>query len=191
MTEHIPAIIAFIAKILRRGHGYPTGAGVYFDTTAFGADHTYGKLHPNRQRGSSGAISPTPNPEGKRRPEDFALWKAAKPGELSWDSPWGPGRPGWHIECSAMASEVFGPRLDLHTGGQDLAFPHHENEIAQSESHHCTDQWCNYFMHSGHVMLKDTKISKSLGNTIGRCTTLVGGGGEGEILALLTTQRSW
>lgn len=194
VTEYIPEIVSFIEGIAARGHAYETEWGVYFDTAAFSAEpeHTYGKLQPKRQQaaaercdaatavggnssGGSGSNT-TVGSSGKVRPADFVLWKPAKPGEPMWDSPWGPGRPGWHIECSAMASTIFGSTLDLHTGGQDLAFPHHENELAQSESHHCADNWCNYFLHSGHVMLQDTKISKSLGNTIGideilaRCT---------------------
>ena len=189
VTEHIPQIVSFIEGIAARGHAYETEWGVYFDTAAFSAEpqHTYGKLQPKRQQaaaesfdaaaaaaaateGGSGSNVPgnkTVGSSGKKRPADFVLWKPVKPGEPMWDSPWGPGRPGWHIECSAMASTIFGSTLDLHTGGQDLAFPHHENELAQSESHHCADNWCNYFLHSGHVMLQDTKISKSLGNTIG------------------------
>ena len=169
VSGYVAEIVAFIEGIVARGHAYDTPEGVYFDTGAFAREHTYGKLQPKRQAAAAAASGAASSMESsvKKRPADFALWKPAKEGEPRWASPWGEGRPGWHIECSAMASAVFGPTLDLHTGGQDLAFPHHENELAQSESYHCTQQWCNYFLHSGHVMLKDTKISKSLGNTIG------------------------
>lgn len=169
VTEHIDEVIRFIEGIVARGHAYIAEGSVYFDTTAFGAEslHTYGKLHPKRQqhRPSSGVNGGTVSP--KRSPSDFVLWKEAKKDEPSWNSPWGQGRPGWHIECSAMASSVFGAQLDIHSGGVDLAFPHHENEMAQSESFHCCPQWGGMYLHSGHVMLEDTKISKSLGNTIG------------------------
>ncbi|PKK32859.1 putative cysteine--tRNA ligase, mitochondrial, partial [Columba livia] len=104
----------------------------------------------------------------KRHSKDFALWKAAKPQELSWTSPWGKGRPGWHIECSTISSAVFGKQLDIHTGGIDLAFPHHENEIAQCEAYHQCEQWGNYFLHSGHLHVKGSqeKMSKSLKNYV-------------------------
>nr|XP_045001108.1 probable cysteine--tRNA ligase, mitochondrial isoform X1 [Jaculus jaculus] len=162
VTEHIPQIVSFIEGIIARGHAYPTAQGnVYFDLRSRG--DKYGKL-----------VSVTPGATGepgesdKRHASDFALWKAAKPGEVFWASPWGDGRPGWHIECSAMASEVFGSQLDLHTGGIDLAFPHHENEIAQCEAFHQCPQWGNYFLHSGHLHVKgkEEKMSKSLKNYV-------------------------
>eukprot|EP00039_Didymoeca_costata_P005220 m.79662 g.79662 ORF g.79662 m.79662 type:complete len:550 (-) comp12723_c0_seq3:3-1652(-) len=166
VTEHIDEIISFIQGIEAQSHLYEGMDGLYFDTQAFGRTHTYGKLQPNRQKHTNGMgyTSHEMAAKQKKHEADFALWKNAKPGELSWSSPWGEGRPGWHIECSAMAGHVFGNKLDLHTGGQDLVFPHHENEIAQSESHFCTQEWCNYFLHSGHVMFKDVKMSKSLKN---------------------------
>ncbi|XP_029336425.1 probable cysteine--tRNA ligase, mitochondrial isoform X3 [Mus caroli] len=163
VTENIPQIIAFIKGIIAHGHAYSTAAGsVYFDLHARG--DKYGKL-------VNTVPSATAEPAGdsdKRHSSDFALWKAAKPQEVFWASPWGDGRPGWHIECSTMASEVFGSHLDIHTGGIDLAFPHHENEIAQSEVFHQCQQWGNYFLHSGHLHVKGTeeKMSKSLKNYI-------------------------
>lgn len=102
----------------------------------------------------------------KRSPTDFALWKKSKSGEPAWDSPWGKGRPGWHIECSAMASTICGKTLDIHTGGVDLKFPHHDNEMAQSEAHFGTSEWVKYFLHSGHLTIAGCKMSKSLKNFV-------------------------
>ncbi|XP_025220509.1 probable cysteine--tRNA ligase, mitochondrial isoform X3 [Theropithecus gelada] len=162
VTENIPQIISFIEGIIARGHAYSTAKGnVYFDLKSRG--DKYGKL-----------VGVVPGPVGepadsdKRHASDFALWKAAKPQEVFWASPWGPGRPGWHIECSAIASMVFGSQLDIHSGGIDLAFPHHENEIAQCEVFHQCEQWGNYFLHSGHLHVKgkEEKMSKSLKNYI-------------------------
>ncbi|XP_008853405.1 probable cysteine--tRNA ligase, mitochondrial isoform X2 [Nannospalax galili] len=162
VTENIPQIISFIKGIMAHGHAYSTAKGsVYFDLRSRG--DKYGKLV-NVTPGATGE----PVDSDKRHANDFALWKAAKPQEVFWASPWGDGRPGWHIECSAMASEVFGSQLDIHTGGIDLAFPHHENEIAQSEVFHQCPQWGNYFLHSGHLHVKgnEEKMSKSLKNYI-------------------------
>ncbi|XP_056449820.1 cysteine--tRNA ligase, mitochondrial [Gadus chalcogrammus] len=161
VTENVPQIVAFIERIVANGHAYPTQKGdVYFDIRSIG--QRYGKF--------SGSVSlPSESADSdKRDARDFALWKAAKPGEPSWDSPWGGGRPGWHIECSTIASSVFGSQLDIHSGGVDLAFPHHENEVAQSEAYHRCPQWGNYFLHSGHLHLKGSaeKMSKSLKNFI-------------------------
>ncbi|KAM9604646.1 putative cysteine--tRNA ligase, mitochondrial isoform 1-T2 [Trichechus inunguis] len=162
VTENIPQIISFIEGIIANGHAYSTQKGnVYFDLKSRG--DKYGKL-----------VGVAPDPVGepvdsdKRHPSDFALWKAAKPQEIFWTSPWGDGRPGWHIECSAMSSLMFGGQLDLHSGGIDLAFPHHENEIAQCEAFHRCKQWGNYFLHSGHLHIKgkEEKMSKSLKNYI-------------------------
>lgn len=166
VTEHVDDIVEFIEGIERHDHAYSTSTGVYFDTEAFGRDprFTFGKLHPKRPRNE--AVGAADAQLDKRRAADFALWKAAKEGEPAWPSPWGEGRPGWHIECSAMASRVFGDRLDLHTGGKDLAFPHHENEMAQSESFHGVAQWGATYLHSGHVMLRGSKMSKSIGNVV-------------------------
>uniref|UniRef100_A0A673JA02 Probable cysteine--tRNA ligase, mitochondrial n=1 Tax=Sinocyclocheilus rhinocerous TaxID=307959 RepID=A0A673JA02_9TELE len=141
VTDNIPQIVAFIERIIGNGHGYVTSQGnVYFDTQSIG----------NRYVNVDSFL----RAQDKRDPRDFALWKASKPHEPHWESPWGQGRPGWHIECSTIASSVFGSQLDIHSGGIDLAFPHHENEIAQSEAYHQCEQWGNYFLHSGHLHLK-------------------------------------
>ncbi|NWU02389.1 SYCM protein, partial [Urocynchramus pylzowi] len=162
VTDNIPQIISFIKTIISNGQAYATSQGnVYFDVKSWGK--RYGVLT---------AIYPDTQDEvvdsDKRHGKDFALWKAAKPQELSWNSPWGKGRPGWHIECSTISSAVFGKQLDIHTGGIDLAFPHHENEIAQCEVYHQCEQWGNYFLHSGHLHVKGSqeKMSKSLKNYI-------------------------
>uniref|UniRef100_A0A8C0R4V2 cysteine--tRNA ligase n=1 Tax=Canis lupus dingo TaxID=286419 RepID=A0A8C0R4V2_CANLU len=152
VTETIPQIISFIEGIIANGHAYSTAQGnVYFDLQSRG--DKYGKLVVDSD---------------KRHASDFALWKAAKPQEVFWASPWGKGRPGWHIECSTISSLVFGSQLDIHSGGVDLAFPHHENEIAQCEAFHQCKQWGNYFLHSGHLHVKgkEEKMSKSLKNYI-------------------------
>ncbi|XP_058526785.1 probable cysteine--tRNA ligase, mitochondrial isoform X2 [Ochotona princeps] len=162
VTENIPRIVAFIQGIVARGHAYPTAQGnVYFDLRSIG--DKYGTLVAEVP-----AAATEPADADKRHAADFALWKAAKPREVCWASPWGSGRPGWHIECSAVASMVFGSQLDIHTGGVDLAFPHHENEIAQSEVFHQCSQWGNYFLHSGHLHVKgrEEKMSKSLKNYV-------------------------
>ncbi|NXF86884.1 SYCM protein, partial [Eubucco bourcierii] len=162
VTDNIPQIIAFIKTIIASGQAYATSQGnVYFDVKSWGK--RYGvltALYPDTEDESIGT--------DKRHSKDFALWKAAQPQELSWTSPWGKGRPGWHIECSTVSSAVFGKQLDIHTGGIDLAFPHHENEIAQCEVYHQCDQWGNYFLHSGHLHVKGSKekMSKSLKNYI-------------------------
>ncbi|GAB1292982.1 Probable cysteine--tRNA ligase, mitochondrial [Apodemus speciosus] len=147
-------------KVLPPTPQRPLGS-VYFDLRARG--DKYGKLVTTVPSATAEPVD-----SDKRHSSDFALWKAAKPQEVFWASPWGDGRPGWHIECSAMASEVFGSQLDIHTGGIDLAFPHHENEIAQSEVFHQCQQWGNYFLHSGHLHVKgkEEKMSKSLKNYI-------------------------
>uniref|UniRef100_A0A8C8FY23 Probable cysteine--tRNA ligase, mitochondrial n=1 Tax=Oncorhynchus tshawytscha TaxID=74940 RepID=A0A8C8FY23_ONCTS len=141
VTENIPQIVAFIEGIIRNEHAYATKQGdVYFDIGSIG--DRYGKLM------GAGDATGEPGDREKRDSRDFALWKASKPQEPSWESPWGKGRPGWHIECSTIASSVFGSQLDIHSGGIDLAFPHHENEIAQCEAYHQSGQWGNYFLHS-------------------------------------------
>ncbi|XP_048656585.1 probable cysteine--tRNA ligase, mitochondrial isoform X3 [Marmota marmota marmota] len=162
VTENIPQIISFIEGIIARGYAYPTVKGnVYFDLQSRG--DKYGRLV-----GVAPGPAGEPGDSDKRHASDFALWKAAKPQEVFWASPWGNGRPGWHIECSAMASMVFGGQLDIHSGGMDLVFPHHENEIAQCEVFHQCEQWGNYFLHSGHLHIKgkEEKMSKSLKNYI-------------------------
>ncbi|KAI0026764.1 tRNA synthetases class I (C) catalytic domain-containing protein [Vararia minispora EC-137] len=173
VTEYVPEIVVFVERIVDNGYGYALEDGsVYFDTRAFdGAKgHVYAKLEPwsrgNRAllEEAEGALASTTG--GKRSPADFALWKASKPGEPAWESPWGPGRPGWHIECSVMASAVFGESMDIHSGGIDLAFPHHDNEVAQSEAYHECHSWVNYFLHTGHLHIEGLKMSKSLKNFI-------------------------
>lgn len=153
VTEYISEIITFVQKIQQKGLAYETNGSIYFDTRSFtqgGA--AYGKLEPwsvgDGKLLTSGEGSLT-GKDQKRSENDFALWKNSKPGEPSWPSPWGRGRPGWHIECSAMASELFGDNMDIHSGGSDLRFPHHDNELAQSEAHFGCSQWVNYFLHSG------------------------------------------
>jgi cysteinyl-tRNA synthetase len=159
VSEHIPEIIALIQTIIDRGLGYPAGGNVYFAVRKFSE---YGRLS-KRSLDDLLAGARVEIGEHKRDPLDFALWKAAKPGEPRWESPWGPGRPGWHIECSAMAQKYLGPNFDLHGGGADLIFPHHENEIAQSEG--ATGQpFARYWVHNGFITIREEKMSKSLGN---------------------------
>ncbi|UYV76253.1 CARS [Cordylochernes scorpioides] len=172
VSEYIPQIVAYIQRILDNGMAYESpGGSVYFDTLKFhqSPGHSYAKLVPEA-RGDTSALEEGEGEltEGKekRNPMDFALWKASKPGEPSWDSPWGKGRPGWHIECSAMASDVLGSCLDIHTGGIDLKFPHHDNELAQSEAYFNNDCWVRYFLHSGHLKIQGCKMSKSLKNFV-------------------------
>jgi cysteinyl-tRNA synthetase len=159
-TLYMDEIIAMVKTLVERGYAYPAANGdVYYDVSTF--DH-YGELsgkNPEDLRaGERVAID-----EMKDDPLDFVLWKAAKPGEPSWDSPWGKGRPGWHIECSAMSTHTLGHHFDIHGGGLDLQFPHHENEIAQSEAA-CGCKFVNYWMHNGFVRVDNEKMSKSLGN---------------------------
>jgi cysteinyl-tRNA synthetase len=160
-TEHIPQMVALIERLVAKGVAYLVDGDVYFEVRRF---PPYGKLSgKNLEELLSGARVEVD--ERKRDPLDFALWKASKPGEPSWPSPWGPGRPGWHVECSAMAMEYLGQTLDLHGGGEDLIFPHHENEIAQSEG--ATGRpFVRWWMHNGFVNLGAEKMSKSLGNTL-------------------------
>lgn len=158
-TENIDKIIEIVSTLVEKGHAYPAQGDVYFRTRSF---DKYGALsHQSVDDLESGARVETGSI--KEDPLDFALWKAAKPGEPSWSSPWGEGRPGWHIECTAMISKIFGETIDIHCGGCDLIFPHHENEIAQGEC--CTDRkYVNYWMHNGFINVDNVKMSKSLGN---------------------------
>jgi cysteinyl-tRNA synthetase len=163
VTEHIPEIIQMIEDIVKCGKGYVTKDGeVLFSIASF---PTYGSLSgksvEDLQSGNRVEINPN-----KKDPLDFSLWKPAKPGEPSWDSPWGKGRPGWHIECSAMACKHLGPQMDLHHGGEDLIFPHHENEIAQSEAATGKAPYVNFWVHNAFLNLSGEKMSKSLGNVV-------------------------
>jgi cysteinyl-tRNA synthetase len=160
-TEHIGDIVRIIAGLIEKGYAYPAGGDVYFDVTK---DPDYGKLC-NRDPEQLEAGARIEVSDKKRNPGDFALWKGAKPGEPTWDSPWGPGRPGWHIECSAMAMKYLGQTLDIHGGGLDLQFPHHENELAQSESFTGVP-FVRYWMHNGLMKTGDKKMAKSAGNEI-------------------------
>lgn len=157
-TGHITQMVEMMQRLIDRGHAYASSGNVYFDVRSY---PEYGALSGHKledvQQGESAG-------EGKRDPRDFTLWKAAKPGEPTWPSPWGPGRPGWHLECSAMAEFYLGPEFDIHCGGMDLVFPHHENEIAQSRG--AGDGFAQYWLHNGWVTLGGEKMSKSLGNTL-------------------------
>ena len=161
-TEHVPQMVELIGKLIAKGVAYPVDGDVYFEVRRFAG---YGKLSgKNLDELLVGARVDVD--ERKRDPRDFALWKAAKPGEPAWDSPWGPGRPGWHVECSAMAWETLGETIDIHGGGLDLVFPHHENEIAQSECAHGAT-YARYWMHNGLLTVADgRKMGKSLGNSL-------------------------
>ncbi|RXW23372.1 hypothetical protein EST38_g2505 [Candolleomyces aberdarensis] len=194
VSEFIPENIAFVQQIIDNGFAYAIPGGtVYFDVNAFEkAGHYYAKLEPGNRKGDAKqeeeVTAPPATQEGvsaaeleiqnekaqKRSPRDFALWKKSRAGEPGWQSPWGSGRPGWHIECSAMASQVLGSQFDIHSGGIDLAFPHHDNELAQAEAYWHKDpknsqspvQWVNYFIHMGHLSIAGAKMSKSLKNFV-------------------------
>jgi cysteinyl-tRNA synthetase len=158
-----------VQVILDHELAYVANNSVYFDTKAFrDAGHTYGKLNPWAVGSSELASESESNFETteKRSSCDFALWKKSKEGEPAWNSPWGMGRPGWHIECSAMASDILGDCMDIHSGGHDLQFPHHDNELAQAEAYFNSSQWVKYFFHSGHLSIDGLKMSKSLKNFI-------------------------
>ncbi|MBQ7455157.1 MAG: cysteine--tRNA ligase [Clostridia bacterium] len=158
-TEHIPQIIALVQKLIDKGLAYEVNGDVYFDTSAFPA---YGALSgQNLEDLEAGARVEVD--DVKRHPADFAVWKAQKPGEPAWESPWGMGRPGWHIECSAMSMTYLGETFDIHCGGKDLLFPHHENEVAQSEGATGKPS-VHYWMHNGFINVDNEKMSKSLGN---------------------------
>ncbi|HAK61478.1 MAG TPA: cysteine--tRNA ligase [Nitrospiraceae bacterium] len=158
-TEHIPEMIEIITGLVEKGHAYAVDGDVYFRVASF---PDYGKLA-KRNLEDMRAGARVEVDERKQDPLDFALWKASKPGEPAWDSPWGPGRPGWHIECSAMGFKHLDQTFDIHGGGKDLIFPHHENEIAQSEAF-SGRKFVNYWLHNGFVNINQEKMSKSLGN---------------------------
>ncbi len=158
-TEHIPEMIQVVKGLIEKGHAYVVDGDVYFRVASF---KEYGKLS-KRNLEDMKAGARVEVDERKEDPLDFALWKASKAGEPSWDSPWGPGRPGWHIECTAMGFKHLGETFDIHAGGKDLIFPHHENEIAQSEAY-SGKPFVNYWLHNGFVNINQEKMSKSLGN---------------------------
>src|SRR5690242_21672998 len=159
-TGHIPEMITLMRRLIDGGHAYAAGGDVYFDVTSYPG---YGALSGQRLENMRPADD-TDTDNAKRDQRDFTLWKGAKPGEPYWDTPWGPGRPGWHLECSAMATRYLGPAFDIHGGGLDLVFPHHENEIAQSKA--AGDGFARYWMHNGLLGLDGEKMSKSLGNSL-------------------------
>jgi cysteinyl-tRNA synthetase len=158
-TGHIPEMIELMQRLIDRDHGYTVNGDVYFDVRSFDG---YGSL--SGQRIDDMLASPDSAAQEKRDPRDFAMWKSAKPGEPAWQTPWGPGRPGWHVECSAMAGKYLGEQFDIHGGGLDLIFPHHENEIAQSKA--AGWAFANLWMHNAWVTTSGEKMSKSLGNSL-------------------------
>jgi cysteinyl-tRNA synthetase len=160
-TGHIPEMIELIQRLIDAGHAYAAGGDVYFDVKSW-ADR-YGALS-HQKLENMRAAGDTADDSAKRDPRDFALWKGAKPGEPFWNTPWGPGRPGWHLECSAMSTKYLGPTFDIHGGGVDLIFPHHENEIAQSQA--AGDGFARYWLHNGMLTVNGEKMSKSVGNVV-------------------------
>uniref|UniRef100_A0A914CL90 Cysteine--tRNA ligase, cytoplasmic n=1 Tax=Acrobeloides nanus TaxID=290746 RepID=A0A914CL90_9BILA len=180
VSEYVPEIVAYVERIIKHGYAYKTSDGsIYFDTVSFESNpkHFYAKLVPEAYGDTENAHKHLKESEGelsmgtdrlqeKKNPSDFALWKSSKEGEPFWDSPWGKGRPGWHIECSAMNSAVLGEKLDIHGGGYDLKFPHHDNEIALCEAYLDNENWVNYFLHAGTLKIAGLKMSKSLKNFI-------------------------
>ncbi|RCV54860.1 cysteine--tRNA ligase [Marinitenerispora sediminis] len=162
-TGHVPEMVELMARLIDRGHAYAAADGsgdVYFDVRSF---PDYGALSNQRVDQMRGAAD-SADERAKRDPRDFALWKGARPGEPSWPTPWGAGRPGWHLECSAMATKYLGPAFDIHGGGLDLVFPHHENEVAQSNA--AGDGFARYWLHNGLLTMGGEKMSKSLGNSL-------------------------
>jgi cysteinyl-tRNA synthetase len=159
-TGHVPEMIVLMRRLIDSGHAYAAGGDVYFDVRSW---PRYGELSGQRLDHMM-AAGDTEADDAKRDPRDFALWKGVKPGEPFWETPWGPGRPGWHLECSAMSTKYLGPTFDIHGGGLDLLFPHHENEQAQSRS--AGDGFARYWLHNGLVRVAGEKMSKSLGNSL-------------------------
>jgi cysteinyl-tRNA synthetase len=178
VSDTIPEIVEMVQTLQESRHAYPTDGDVYFRVRQ---DDDYGKLS-RRKLDDVLAGTRVEVGESKEDPNDFALWKGQKPGEPAWDSPWGPGRPGWHIECSAMALKHLGEQIDIHGGGNDLVFPHHENEIAQTESY-TGKSFARYWMHNGMLQLSGEKMSKSLGNLVTVDEFLAGH--EADVLRLL------
>ena len=171
VSEYIDEIVQFIKVLVEKNYAYVSNGSVYFDIENYTkCDHIYAKLDPNKIKSNELKVSDLDGDLAvgtdldKKNKGDFALWKKSKDNEPAWDSPFGSGRPGWHIECSAMCSTVFGDKLDIHCGGCDLKFPHHDNEIAQSEAYFDVSQWTNYFLHTGHLNIEGLKMSKSLKN---------------------------
>jgi cysteinyl-tRNA synthetase len=158
-TGHVPEMIVLMRRLIESGHAYAADGDVYFDVLSY---EPYGEL--SGQRLEHMRAAEDVDESHKRDPRDFALWKGAKPGEPYWETPWGPGRPGWHLECSAMSTKYLGPTFDIHGGGLDLVFPHHENELAQSRS--AGDGFARYWVHNGLVGVAGEKMSKSLGNSL-------------------------
>ena len=163
VTEYVPEIIQFIEKLISNNFAYESNGSVYFEIDSFTKDFQYAKLDPTKLGSEKPSEEENKEKKGKY---DFVLWKNAKENEPFWISPWGKGRPGWHIECSVMCTQIFGDKLDVHSGGCDLKFPHHDNEIAQTEAFYKSKQWINYFLHTGHLHIDGSKMSKSLKNFI-------------------------
>jgi cysteinyl-tRNA synthetase len=182
-TEEIPTMIEMISTLIDKGYAYEAEGDVYFRVSA---KKDYGKLSGRSLHSLQAGARVEPG-EHKEHPGDFALWKAAKPDEPSWPSPWGPGRPGWHIECSAMSVKYLGQTLDIHGGGVDLVFPHHENEIAQSEAYTGHEPFVRFWLHNGWLYLGEEKMSKSLGNIIPISEALQRYGGDGCRLFVLNS----
>src|SRR5438067_445471 len=156
-TGHVPEMVELMQRLIDSGHAYAAAGDVYFDVRSFPSYGALSGQQPDQMLNAE-------EPGAKRDPLDFAVWKGAKPGEPQWETPWGPGRPGWHLECSAMATRYLGPEFDIHGGGLDLVFPHHENEVAQSNA--AGDPFARYWMHNGMVNTGGEKMSKSLGNSL-------------------------
>lgn len=170
VSEYVPEIITYVEKIIQNNYAYVSNGSVYFDTEFFKKTHNYIKLEPSAQDDVEAMQVAEGNTDvnstEKKRIQDFALWKKSKEGEPFWQSPFGEGRPGWHIECSVMSSDVLPCPIDIHSGGIDLRFPHHDNEIAQCEAYFECQQWVNYFLHTGHLHIQGRKMSRSLKNFI-------------------------